>query len=61
MELIIFFYGGVVMFSLSHLPRGQGLAEYALIIASVAIVVIVALALFGQQVGGLYSKVITSL
>ena len=49
------------MLTLSQLQRGQGLAEYALIIASVAIVVIVALALFGQQVGGLYSKVISSL
>jgi Flp pilus assembly pilin Flp len=37
--------------------RGQGLAEYALILALVAIVVIVALQFLGQSVATIMSKV----
>ena len=40
---------------------GQGLVEYALIMLLVAIIVIVALALFGPAVGNLYSTVINSI
>jgi pilus assembly protein Flp/PilA len=49
------------MLFFQHLPRGQGLAEYALIMALVAIVIIVSLALFGTQVGNLFSKVVSSI
>ena len=38
--------------------KGQGLVEYALIIGLVAIVVVGALALFGPEVGVLYSRVV---
>ncbi len=38
--------------------RAQGLVEYALIIVLVAIVVIVALAIFGPQVGKMFSDVV---
>lgn len=37
--------------------RGQGLAEYALILALVAIVVIIVLAVFGGQVSNFFSRV----
>lgn len=41
--------------------KGQGLVEYALIMLLVALIVIVALALFGPAVGNLYSSVIQNL
>lgn len=37
--------------------RGQGLAEYALILALIAIVAIVALIFLGDQVSGILHKV----
>jgi len=40
---------------------GQGLVEYALIMLLVAIIVIVALALFGPAIGNLYSSVIQNI
>jgi pilus assembly protein Flp/PilA len=40
--------------------EGQGLAEYALILALIAIVAIVALIFLGQQVSGILSTVGTS-
>jgi Flp pilus assembly pilin Flp len=40
--------------------RGQGLAEYALILALIAIVAIVALIFLGGQVSGILNKVGTS-
>jgi pilus assembly protein Flp/PilA len=40
--------------------KGQGLVEYALILAFVAIVVIVVLFLLGPAIGGLYSNIIQS-
>lgn len=40
-----------------HEERGQGLVEYALILALVAIVVIVILAVFGNAIGNLFSRV----
>jgi Flp pilus assembly pilin Flp len=48
----------------SHTPRdqrGQGLAEYALILTFIAIVVIAALAFFGGQVNTMLSNVGTSI
>ena len=40
------------------LQRGQGLAEYAIIIMLIAIVVIAIVAIFGDDVAGLYSEVV---
>ena len=37
--------------------RGQGLLEYAIIIILVAVLVIVMLALFGSEVGNLFSSI----
>lgn len=37
--------------------RGQGLVEYALILALIAIVVIVGLSFFGQQLNNTFQKV----
>ena len=44
-----------------YLPndRGQGLVEYGLILALVAIVIIVALALLGPQIGNVFSRTTT--
>ena len=39
------------------LMRGQGMLEYALIIALVAVVVIAALVLLGPQIAGIFSNV----
>ena len=41
-------------------PRGQGLAEYALIILLVGLIVVVLVTLFGQAVGNLFSNVIAN-
>jgi len=41
--------------------KGQGLVEYAIILAFVAIVVIVVVRLFGQKLGGTYSTINSSL
>jgi pilus assembly protein Flp/PilA len=38
--------------------RGQGMVEYALIIVLIAIVVIVALTLFGTQLSATYSRIV---
>ena len=38
--------------------RGQGLVEYALILALVAIIVIVILALLGPAIGNMFSNMI---
>lgn len=37
--------------------KGQGLAEYALIISLVAIIVIAVLAILGPQIGNMFTKV----
>jgi pilus assembly protein Flp/PilA len=50
------------MFYLVHRDeRGQGLTEYAIILALVAIVVIAILAILGPQIGNLYSRVTNGL
>lgn len=41
--------------------RGQGLAEYALILTFIAVVLIVALAFFGGQINTMMSNVGTSI
>ena len=43
--------------SLRRDEEGQGLAEYALILALIAIVAIIALIFLGQQVSGILSTV----
>lgn len=46
-----------------HLPqeKGQGLVEYALILVLVAIVVIAALALVGEQVTNVFQQIVAAL
>jgi len=46
-----------LMALLDHDARGQGLAEYALILALIAIVAIVALIFLGSQVSSILSTV----
>jgi pilus assembly protein Flp/PilA len=41
--------------------KAQGFVEYALILFLVAIVIIVALAVFGPAVGNLYSNVLSNI
>ncbi len=41
--------------------KGQGLVEYAIIIAFVAIIVIVVVGLFGEKVGNTFSTINNSL
>ena len=38
--------------------RGQGLMEYALILALVAVVVIAIMSVFGPAVGNMYSRIV---
>ena len=44
-----------------HDQRGQGLAEYALILTFIAVVLVVALAFFGSQINTMLSSVGTSI
>ena len=46
-----------LMASIHRDEEGQGLAEYALILALIAIVAIIALIFLGQQVSSILSKV----
>ncbi len=48
------------MFTL-HEERGQGLVEYALILAFIALVVIVIIGVFGGSVANYYSRVTNSM
>jgi pilus assembly protein Flp/PilA len=41
-------------------PKGQGLVEYALLIALVALLVIIILALFGSAVGNMFSNIVAN-
>jgi pilus assembly protein Flp/PilA len=41
--------------------KGQGLIEYALILVLIAVVVIVVLTALGPKIGGIFSKINTSL
>jgi pilus assembly protein Flp/PilA len=47
----------VLLQLLSTRTRGQGMLEYALIIALVAVVVIAALVLLGPQIASLFNQV----
>lgn len=42
-------------------PRGQGLVEYALILAFIAILVIVALVFFGDRLTFIYNRIANSI
>jgi pilus assembly protein Flp/PilA len=44
-----------------HAQRGQGMVEYALVIAVVAIVAIIGLAFLGKQLGSTFSNITESL
>lgn len=48
---------------MSRSPReeGQGLVEYALIIALIAIIVIVVLAILGPSIGNIFSNVVANI
>ena len=48
-----------MLFSIKE--KGQGLVEYAIIIAFVGIVVIVAVGFFGEKVGNTFSLIANSL
>lgn len=41
--------------------EGQGLIEYSLVIALVAIIIIVVLALLGPAIGNMFSNVVSSI
>jgi Flp pilus assembly pilin Flp len=60
MQRIRFWLGPLGGVQYSH-QTGQGLAEYALILALIAIVAIVALIFLGHQVSTILSKVGTSI
>ena len=40
--------------------RGQGLVEYSLLILLIALVVIVALTVFGEQISSTFSKIVNN-
>jgi Flp pilus assembly pilin Flp len=40
--------------------RGQGLAEYALIMVLIVVVIIAALAIYGNQIANFYTNIITN-
>jgi pilus assembly protein Flp/PilA len=49
------------MFNFQTSDKGQGLTEYALILALVAIVVIVVLQMLGPIIGNVFTSIITAL
>lgn len=51
----------VGLYAVEDTSEGQGLVEYALIIAFIAVVVIVAMVFLRGQIGSLFSKVGNSL
>jgi pilus assembly protein Flp/PilA len=51
------YLSGLISYFLNRDEEGQGLAEYALILALIAIVAIVALIFLGSQVSTILSKV----
>ncbi len=46
--------------SRSRREEGQGLVEYGLIILLIALIVLIALTVFGQTVSSLYSQVVSN-
>ena len=49
-----------MLFLNDRAEKGQGLIEYALVIALVAIIVIAIITLVGPQVGNMYSRIVTA-
>lgn len=61
-QLVVFSLGGKCMRELvKRADRGQGLVEYALIIALVAIVVIAALVLLGPAISSIFVNINSAL
>jgi len=54
-------FQGWLLIRLSYLQSGQGLVEFALLLALVALIVIVALVATGGQVINLYSDVVRTM
>lgn len=50
-----------MLYSLRREEQGQGLTEYAVILALVAVVVVAILVVLGPQVANLYSRVTSGL
>ncbi|MCP4421323.1 MAG: pilus assembly protein [Chloroflexi bacterium] len=48
-----------MLFLKNEAQYGQGLIEYALVLALVAVVVIVIITLVGPQIGNMYSRITT--
>jgi pilus assembly protein Flp/PilA len=48
------------LFSVLRREKGQGLAEYALILALIALVVVAAVAVFGTTVQGMFDNIATT-
>jgi pilus assembly protein Flp/PilA len=46
-----------MLFLENERQRGQGLIEYALVLALVAVVVIAIISLVGPQIGNMYSRI----
>jgi pilus assembly protein Flp/PilA len=57
-DIIIYLFGVGIMLLQSE--KGQGLVEYALIIALIALAIILALRLFGVTIQDLYQDVVDS-
>ena len=55
------FYGKEVIMLFAPKEKGQGLVEYAIILALVAIVVIAVMRLLGPKVGNTFSTIANSL
>jgi len=49
------------MISYKQPPKGQGLAEYAIIIMLVGLVVIIVLSIIGPAVGDMFSSVVANI
>jgi pilus assembly protein Flp/PilA len=62
MGIGIMYHRGVLMiYEPHHFERGQGLAEYGLIIVMVGILVFLVLYLMGPAVGNMFSNVVNML
>jgi pilus assembly protein Flp/PilA len=51
----------VVALLLAPWERGQGLVEYALLLALIVLVVLVILMLFGPEIGNVFSNIVDSI
>jgi pilus assembly protein Flp/PilA len=60
-KIIVHFFSSFEAFMFISFPRGQGLVEYALLLALVSIILVVILLLFGSSIGNLFSNVIANI